>query len=86
MVCFSATIDAVRDTVRDGLVWFVRDPNSSEFSPIKDILEKSSLVQLRKIGTSVLLYGAVVFFQVGASIYFLRYACGSALPLRWPSM
>lgn len=85
MFCFSAAVDAVRDAVRPGLVWFVRDPQHQDFHPIREILERDSATQARKIATSAVLYASVVFVTLGINILLLRYACIGILPLRWPS-
>ncbi|KAI5479294.1 hypothetical protein MNV49_003812 [Pseudohyphozyma bogoriensis] len=84
MFTFSNAIDTVRDVVRDGTMWFIRDPSSQEFHPIREILERNSSVQARKIAQSAVLYGGAIFMTFGVNIMFLRYAVG-ILPLRWPS-
>ena len=84
MFAFSMAVDSVRDSVRNGVMWFIRDPSSGDFHPVKEILERDSLVQLRKIGISALLYGGVIFATLGANTLLLRYGVGGGvLPLRW---
>lgn len=85
MFAFASSIDMARGAVRPGLVWFIRDPQAAEFHPIREILERSSRTQARKIATSAVLYGAVIALTFGANILFLRYACAGVLPLRWPT-
>lgn len=86
MFSFSSAIDALRSGVRPGLIWFVRDPSSNDFHPIKEILEKSSWSQAKKIGTSGLLYGGAIGLSLGVNVWGLRYGFGGqVLPLRWPS-
>lgn len=83
MFCFSIAIDAIRDTFRKGSLWFIRDPASADFHPIREILERNSGTQARKIATSALLYASVIFATFGLSILFIKYACVGILPLRW---
>ncbi|KAM0750560.1 hypothetical protein T439DRAFT_380454 [Meredithblackwellia eburnea MCA 4105] len=84
MFQFSCAVDHVRDVVRDGVLFFIRDPANSEFSPIREILERNSATQAKKIAISAVLYSGAIFLTIGTSVYFLRYAVG-ILPLRWSS-
>lgn len=83
MFLFSISIDAIRACTRPGSLWFIRDPASTDFHPIREILERKLSVQARKIAVSALLYAGVIFATFGVSILFLRYACVGVLPLRW---
>lgn len=67
--------------MRPGAMWFIKDPSDQNFHPIRDILERPALVQLRKLGASALMYGVVVVGGVG-SIGALFWLSG-ILPLRW---
>lgn len=82
MFVFSSGIDCIRDLVREGVLFFIRDPASQEHSPIREILERNSSTQAKKIAISAALYAAAIWSTVGVSVYFLRYAIG-VLPLRW---
>ena len=83
MFTFSVGIDTVRDVVRKGTMWFIRDPQSPDFHPVREILERDSTTQVRKIAISGLLYGGVILATVGVNVLFLRYAVSGVLPLRW---
>lgn len=83
MFSFSVGIDTVREVVRDGTMWFIRDPQSADFHPVREILERDSSAQFRKIAISGLLYAGVIFATVGVNVLFLRYAVSDVLPLRW---
>ncbi|KAK4701378.1 E3 ubiquitin-protein ligase MARCH6, partial [Phenoliferia sp. Uapishka_3] len=82
MFSFSTSIDHVRDVVRHGVLFFIRDPATQDFHPIREILERNSGTQAKKIAISALLYGGAIFLTIGSSVYFLRYAVG-ILPLHW---
>ncbi|KAK4055801.1 hypothetical protein OIO90_003053 [Microbotryomycetes sp. JL221] len=84
MFLFASWIDLVRSFVRPGLIWFVRDPQSADFQPMREILEKPAREQARKIATSALMYAAVVFASVGTSIYGLNLVIPGLLPLHLP--
>lgn len=84
MFAFSSWIDLLRAKSRKGLIWFVRDPQSAEFHPIRDILERSTRAQARKLATSALLYGGVILLSFGINVHFLKFVVSDLLPLRWP--
>lgn len=69
--------------MRPGAMWFIKDPQDQNFHPIRDILERPTLTQLRKLLVSALMYAIVVALGVGsvASLLFLGFS--SILPLRW---
>ncbi|PWY98082.1 hypothetical protein BCV70DRAFT_202257 [Testicularia cyperi] len=85
MFVFAQYVSVTRKVLRPGVLCWIRDPNDPNFHPIKDILDKSSWTQLRKIGTSALMYAGVLVATIGINTYFLRYALGfvGVLPLRW---
>lgn len=82
MFSLSLGIDTIRGIVRSGFLWFIRDPAAQEFHPIREILQRDSRTQAKKIAISGLLYTGTIFATFGINILFLRYACG-ILPLRW---
>lgn len=86
MFLVSSGFDMLRAAVRPGLIWFIRDPKSTDFQPIREIMEKPTRQQLRKIFLSALLYSSIVMASAGASAYFMRYAIRGLLPLRLPLM
>ncbi|KAJ5677574.1 uncharacterized protein N7477_003207 [Penicillium maclennaniae] len=64
---------------------FIRDPDDPTFHPIRDVLERSITTQLRKIGFSAMVYGALVIFCLGGVVWGLYYAFDSVLPIHWSS-
>ncbi|CAJ0649006.1 5057_t:CDS:2 [Entrophospora sp. SA101] len=83
MYYFAVFVTLCRDTVRRGVLWFIRDPNDPQFHPIKEILERPVLTQLRKICASGIMYSAMIVFGIGSVIYFLRHCIRGILPLHW---
>ena len=69
--------------MRPGAMWFIKDPSDQNFHPIRDILERSALVQLRKLSVSAIMYGLVVACGVGSIGGLMRLGRGVILPLRW---
>ncbi|SJX64652.1 related to SSM4-Ubiquitin-protein ligase involved in ER-associated protein degradation [Sporisorium reilianum f. sp. reilianum] len=85
MFVFAQYVSATRKVLRPGVLCWIRDPNDPSFHPIREILDKKSLTQLRKIGASAVMYAAILVASIGVNTYFVRYAMGwsGVLPLRW---
>jgi E3 ubiquitin-protein ligase DOA10 len=65
MFRFAAYISLLRQVVRPGVFWFIRDPNDPNFKPMQEIMEKPMLRQLRKVSMGVLLYTGIILCFVG---------------------
>ncbi len=86
MFVFAQYVSATRKVLRSGVLCWIRDPNDPNFHPIKEILDKKSWTQLKKIAASAVMYAAILVASVGVNTYFLRYVLGGVtgvLPLRW---
>ncbi|CAE6447141.1 unnamed protein product [Rhizoctonia solani] len=84
MYQFALTLGACRAVMRPGAMWFIKDPQDASFSPIRDILDKRVLTQLRKLAVSAVMYTVVIVVAVGSVVYTIRYApvFSGILPLR----
>ncbi|KAH7335166.1 hypothetical protein B0J17DRAFT_668903 [Rhizoctonia solani] len=84
MYQFALTLGACRAVMRPGAMWFIKDPQDASFSPIRDILDKRVLTQLRKLTVSAVMYTVVIVVAVGSVVYTIRYApiFSGILPLR----
>jgi E3 ubiquitin-protein ligase MARCH6 len=69
--------------MRAGAMWFIKDPQDQNFHPIRDILERPTLTQLRKLLISAIMYSIVVALGVGSVASLLCAGFNSILPLRW---
>ncbi|KAL2315587.1 ERAD-associated E3 ubiquitin-protein ligase doa10 [Schizosaccharomyces pombe] len=79
---FAVFISMVRKIVRPGVLYFLRDPNDPQFHPIREILEKPMLFQLKKIGFSAILYFAFIIGCVGSVIHLLK-STGIIFPIEF---
>ena len=52
MFTFASFLAHIRARTRKGALFFIRDPADASFSPVKDILERSTMSQFRKVGHS----------------------------------
>ncbi|QRV88979.1 E3 ubiquitin-protein ligase MARCH6 [Ceratobasidium sp. AG-Ba] len=84
MYQFALTLGACRAVMRPGAMWFIKDPQDASFSPIRDILDKHVLTQLRKLAVSAVMYTLVIVIAIGSVAYTLRFApvFSGVLPLR----
>jgi len=83
MYQFAILLAGCRTVMRPGAMWFIKDPSDQNFHPIRDILERPALVQLRKLSVSAIMYGLVVACGVGSIGGLMRLGRGIVLPLRW---
>lgn len=83
MFVFSCLVSFCRSIVRPGVIWFIRDPESQQFNPIKELIERPVLTQLRKLFKSALIYGSVIEVGVGGSVLLVSTIFDDILPLRW---
>lgn len=72
-----------RKILRKGVLWFIRDPDDPEFHPVRDVLERSVLTQLRKISHSALIYGALIIFCLGGIIWSIGRLLSGIFPAYW---
>lgn len=64
---------------------FIRDPDDPEFHPVRDVLERNLVTQLRKILFSAFVYGTLVVVCLGGVVWSLSWAAPSVLPIRYAS-
>ncbi|KAI0369741.1 hypothetical protein BV20DRAFT_1044206 [Pilatotrama ljubarskyi] len=83
MYQFAVLLSGCRGIMRPGAMWFIKDPQDQNFHPIRDILERPTLVQLRKLLLSAAMYGVVVASGVATISGILRIFRGTIMPFRW---
>jgi E3 ubiquitin-protein ligase MARCH6 len=85
MFHFALFVSMCRKVMRRGVLYFIRDPDDPEFHPVRDVLERSLVAQLRKILFSAFVYGALVIVCLGGVVWGLWYALPSLLPIHYSS-
>ncbi|KAJ5084155.1 hypothetical protein NUU61_008734 [Penicillium alfredii] len=83
MFHFALFVSMCRKILRGGVLYFIRDPDDPTFHPIRDVLERSITTQLRKIGFSAMVYGALVIVCLGGVVWGLHFALDGVLPIHW---
>lgn len=68
MFQFAMYVSTVREIVRPGVMWFVRDPNDPHFQPMQEILDRGFLLQLRKLTAGVIMYTIMILGGIGGFV------------------
>lgn len=69
--------------MRPGGMWFIKDPQDQNAHPIRDILDRPALIQLRKICVSGVMYSFVVVCTICSVAALLFFGRQVVLPFRW---
>ena len=85
MFHFALFVSMCRKIMRSGVLYFIRDPDDPNFHPVRDVLERSVAVQLRKIAFSAIVYGTLIVVCLGAVVWGLWSASVGILPIHWTS-
>ncbi|KAE8233334.1 hypothetical protein CF326_g1625 [Tilletia indica] len=83
MFGFAQWVGATRHLLRKGALSWIRDPNDPTFSPVREILERRTALQLKKIFSSAVMYAWLLIACVGLNLWFIRHFWVGVLPLRW---
>ncbi|KAF9054671.1 hypothetical protein BJ165DRAFT_734901 [Panaeolus papilionaceus] len=83
MYSFAVLLSGCRTIMRPGAMWFIKDPQDQNSHPIRDILDRPTLTQLRKICVSGVMYSVVVLCVVSSVAALLVVGNRSILPFRW---
>jgi len=68
MFQFALYVSTIREIVRPGVMWFIRDPNDPQFHPMTDIIERPVALQLRKLFVGIFMYASMVIGGVGGFV------------------
>jgi len=85
MFHFALFVSMCRKIMRSGVLYFIRDPDDPTFHPVRDVLERSVTVQLRKIAFSAVVYGTLITVCLGGVVWSLALSSKSVLPIHWSS-
>ncbi|KAJ4141633.1 hypothetical protein NW768_000849 [Fusarium equiseti] len=85
MFHFALFVSMCRKIMRQGVLYFIRDPDDPEFHPVRDVLERNLTTQLRKILFSAFVYGALVIVCLGGVVWGLSYTVPGVLPVHYSS-
>lgn len=85
MFHFALFVSMCRKIMRTGVLYFIRDPDDPTFHPVRDVLERNVITQLRKIAFSAIVYGALIVVCLGGVVWTMWFASSNVLPIHWTS-
>ncbi|KAI4187338.1 MAG: hypothetical protein L6R41_002880 [Letrouitia leprolyta] len=85
MFHFALFVSMCRKIMRNGVLYFIRDPDDPTFHPVRDVLERSVFTQLGKIAFSALVYGGLVIICLGGVVWGISSAFDGVFPIHWSS-
>ncbi|XP_032669226.1 E3 ubiquitin-protein ligase MARCH6 isoform X2 [Odontomachus brunneus] len=80
MYYFAAFILLLREVLRPGVVWFVRNINDPDFSPIQEMIHLPILRHVRRLLASAIIFDTVILLMLWLPVKILRWAWPGFLP------
>ncbi|KAL9908267.1 E3 ubiquitin-protein ligase MARCHF6 [Glossina fuscipes fuscipes] len=77
---FAAFISLLREVLRPGVLWFLRNLNDPDFSPIQEMIHLPILKHVRRLISSAMIFGSVVLLMLWVPIRILKTLWPSFLP------
>ena len=68
MYHFAMYVSVVRESIRPGVLWFIRDPNDPDINIIREVLSRPFFNQIRKLLMAIVLYGFVISGVLGGAV------------------
>lgn len=79
---FSVFISHVREVVRPGVLWFIRDPSDPQFHPVQEMVEQPILSLFKRFMSNAATYFMLIMVGMGlVSLLICRYT--SIPPIVW---
>ncbi|KAG5678025.1 hypothetical protein PVAND_007733 [Polypedilum vanderplanki] len=77
---FASFIVLLREVLRPGVLWFLRNLNDPDFSPIQEMIHLSILRHIRRLIASAIIFGSAVLLMLWLPIKILKVAFPTFLP------
>ncbi|XP_066593541.1 E3 ubiquitin-protein ligase MARCHF6 [Prorops nasuta] len=77
---FASFILLLREVLRPGVLWFLRNLNDPDFSPIQEMIHLPILTHVRRLVASVIIFGTVILLMLWLPVKLLRWAWPGFLP------
>ncbi|XP_058054878.1 E3 ubiquitin-protein ligase MARCHF6 isoform X1 [Anopheles bellator] len=77
---FASFIVLLREVLRPGVLWFLRNLNDPDFSPIQEMIHLSILRHTRRLISSAIIFGSAVLLMLWAPIQILKSFWSTFLP------
>lgn len=70
----------LREVLRPGVLWFLRNLNDPDFSPIQEMIHLPILRHVRRLVTSAVMFGTAILLMLWLPVKLLRWAWPGFLP------
>ncbi|KAL1128927.1 hypothetical protein AAG570_013461 [Ranatra chinensis] len=77
---FASFILLLREVLRPGVLWFLRNLNDPDFSPIQEMIHLPIVRHIRRLVASAVIFGSAVLLMLWLPIRILRFALPNFLP------
>ncbi|XP_047132689.1 E3 ubiquitin-protein ligase MARCHF6 isoform X1 [Hydra vulgaris] len=77
---FAAFVMLVREILRPGVLWFIRNINDPQFHPVKEMIRLSVLGHSRRFLLSLVVFGTTILVLVWIPVKVIKYTCKSLTP------
>ncbi|XP_053677387.1 E3 ubiquitin-protein ligase MARCHF6 isoform X2 [Anopheles nili] len=77
---FASFIVLLREVLRPGVLWFLRNLNDPDFSPIQEMIHLSIMNHMRRLISSAIIFGSAVLLMLWAPIQILKNFWPTFLP------
>lgn len=77
---FASFIVLLREVLRPGVLWFLRNLNDPDFSPIQEMIHLSILRHTRRLISSAIIFGSAVLLMIWLPIQILKKTWPTFLP------
>merc|ERR1712117_291476 len=69
---FVSAVMAIRKVTRPGLIWFVRNLDDQDYSPLKDMLESTTFIHIKRFCYTCALLGWCIFVCIWIPTTFMK--------------
>ncbi|CAK9817654.1 E3 ubiquitin-protein ligase MARCHF6 [Anthophora quadrimaculata] len=77
---FASFILLLREVLRPGVLWFLRNLNDPDFSPIQEMIHLPILRHVRRLVASAIIFGTAILLMLWLPVKLLRWAWPGFLP------
>ncbi|XP_012271649.1 E3 ubiquitin-protein ligase MARCH6 [Orussus abietinus] len=77
---FASFVLLLREFLRPGVLWFLRNLNDPDFSPIQEMIHLPILRHARRLVSSIVIFGTVILLMLWLPVKIVRWAWPGFLP------
>ncbi|XP_075978605.1 E3 ubiquitin-protein ligase MARCHF6 isoform X2 [Anticarsia gemmatalis] len=77
---FASFILLLREVLRPGVLWFLKNLNDPDFSPVQEMIHLSVWSHVRRLLVSAMIFGTAVLFMLWLPIRVIKYVLPGFLP------